>query len=87
MVQTWSVALRLTNDGGSWSGSGLMIFAHSRQVMEFAGVLELAGEGGYEGLTLFLDQSGDFLSQAAWGLIVPTELVAPMPDPVEPLIE
>ena len=87
VVQTWSVALRLTNDDGAWSGSGPMIFAHSPKVMEFAGVLELTGEGGYEGLTLFLNQSGDFFSQAQWGLIVPTELVAPMPDPVEPVLE
>ncbi len=87
VVQTWSVALRLTNDGGSWSGSGPMIFAHTDQVMQFTGLLPLTGEGGYEGLTLYLSQSGDYLDQASWGLIFPTELVAPMPDPVGPVIE
>ena len=87
VVQTWSMTLRLTNDGGAWSGSGQMAFAHTDQVMGFAGVMPLMGEGDYEGLTLYLNQSGDFLSQASWGLIVPTELVAPMPDPVGPVAE
>ncbi|MEX1334028.1 MAG: hypothetical protein AB1Z66_01870 [Candidatus Limnocylindrales bacterium] len=87
VVQTQSVTMRLTNDGGSWSGPGEVMLAGSDQVMEMAGMMKLTGEGDYEGLTLFLSDSGDFLSQTAWGMIVPSELVASMPDPVEPAVE
>jgi hypothetical protein len=55
--------------------------------MEIAGMTKLTGEGGYDGLTLFLHQAGDHLSMSSWGLIVPNELLAPMPDPVEPTDE
>lgn len=83
-VDTTSVMVRLTNDAGSWSGPGERIGAVSDQVMEMAGITTLTGEGDYEGLTLYLGQSGDYLSQTSWGTIVPSELVAPMPEPVEP---
>jgi hypothetical protein len=83
IVQTQSVIVSLTNDGGSWSGPGQVMLAGSDQIMEMAGMIELTGEAGYEGLTLFLSGSGDFLSQKTWGMIVPSELVAPLPDPVE----
>lgn len=86
-VQTMSMNMRLTNEGGSWSGPGEVMLAFSDEIMEMAGVATLTGEGGYEGLTLFLSQGGDFLSQTAWGMIVPSDLVAPMPDPVEPVAE
>ena len=48
-----------------------MIDASTDQVMEMAGITTLTGEGDYEGLTLYLSRSGDFLSQAYWGMIVP----------------
>lgn len=83
-VDTSSVTVRLTNDGGSWSGPGEFIEASSDQVMEMAGITTLTGEGDYEGLTLYLSLTGDFLSHTYWGMIVPTELVAPVPAPVEP---
>ena len=86
MVQTMSMTVRLTNDGGSWSGPG-QVLVGGGQIMEMAGMFELTGEGDYEGLTLFLSGSGDFLSQKTWGMIVPSELVAPMPDPVAPVAE
>ena len=87
IVQTMSVIVRLVNGGGSWSGPGEVMLAGSDEIMEMAGMLKLTGEGGYEGLTLFLSEGGDFLSQTAWGLIVPNDLLAPMPDPVEPVAE
>ena len=87
VVQTMSATVRLNNEGGSWSGPGEMMLAGADEIIEMAGMTTLAGEGGYEGLTLFLSQGGDFLSQTAWGMIVPSDLVAPMPDPVEPAAE
>jgi hypothetical protein len=78
-VQTGSTWMRLTNDGGSWSGRGQVMLSFSDDIIAMAGVTTLSGEGGYEGLTLFLSTSGDFLSQQSWGLIVPNELVAPAP--------
>jgi hypothetical protein len=86
-VQTQSLTMRLTNEGGSWSGLGQVMLGFSDEIIEMAGMTTLTGEGGYEGLTLFLSQGGDFLSQTAWGMIVPSDLVAPMPDPAEPVTE
>jgi hypothetical protein len=87
VVQTMSMAVRLTNEDGSWSGPGEVMLSGSDEIMELAGMLKLTGEGGYEGLTLFLSEGGDFLSQKAWGLIVPDDLAAPMPDPVGPVAD
>jgi len=78
-VQTGSTWMRLTNEGGSWSGPGQVMLSFSDEIIAMTGVTTLSGEGGYEGLTLFLTTSGDFLSQQSWGLIVPNELVAPAP--------
>jgi hypothetical protein len=83
-VQTMSMQLRLSNEGGAWSGPGQAMLGFSDEIIQIAGLMTLEGEGGYEGLTLFLSQGGDFLSQRYWGLIVPTELVAPVPGPVNP---
>ena len=46
----------------------------------------LTGEGGYEGLSLILNQIWDADSERQWGVVLPSELVPPMPDPVEPVV-
>ena len=47
----------------------------------------LTGEGGYEGLTLIMGQFGSDGAMTNWGVIVPSDQVPPMPDPIEPSAE
>ena len=86
-VQNWSITARLVNDDGAWSGPSQIIAASSDQVGGIASMTKMTGEGSYDGLTLFLHESADRLRMSSWGMIVPNELVAPMPDPVEPASE
>jgi len=86
-VQNWSITARLVNDDGAWAGPSQIIAAHSDEVGGIASMTKMTGEGDYDGLTLFLHESADRLRMSSWGMIVPNELVAPMPDPVEPASE
>ena len=87
VLQNWSMTARLANDGGAWSGPVQIVGVHSPEFGQLAGMSKLTGEGGYDGLTLFMHQAGDHFSFTSWGLIVPNELLAPMPDPVGPAEE
>jgi len=75
----WHNAVRLTNDGGSWVGHETSVVVYGDDGVPTEGhVIELVGEGGYDGLSLFV------ISQpvAPWvGIIVPTDTVPPQPDP------
>lgn len=86
-VQTFTAQVRLTNDDGAWAGGDHGVFAFAEGV--FAGSYSnvLTGEGGYEGLSLIVNQTWDADSERFWGVILPSELVPPMPDPVEPTVE
>jgi hypothetical protein len=76
-----SDAVRLVNAGGSWVGSnrGFLTFpSDGPPTVQFLG--ELVGEGGYEGLTLFLAQTGDAEEVRTLGVIVPTADTPAVPD-------
>ena len=81
--------IRLTNDDGAWVGTGLDVAAIDEAATDCpagqecypatqGSMYELAGEGGYDGLTMFIiDQpEGAYL-----GVIVPTTSVPTQPDP------
>ena len=73
--------MRLVNDGGSWVGSsrGFLTFASDGPpTVQFLG--ELVGEGGYEGLTMFLAETGDAEDVRWLGVIVPTGDIPAVPD-------
>ena len=76
-----SDAARLVNDGGSWVGSsrGFLTFASDGPpTVQFLG--ELVGEGGYEGLTMFLAETGDAEDVRWLGVIVPTGDIPAVPE-------
>jgi hypothetical protein len=91
-LQTYAFRMGLTNDGGEWSGTdhGVMAFAEGA-FGAAGGVTVLTGEAGYEGLTLILDipwsMPGEADTSTAWGIIVPSDQMPPMPDPIEPPAE
>ena len=75
------LGVRLVNDGGSWVGSyrGFLTFpSDGPGTVQFLG--ELAGEGGYEGLTMFLAETGDTDNVGWLGVIVPTDAVPAVPN-------
>ncbi len=47
----------------------------------------LTGEGGYEGLTPIMGQSAGADAMVNWGVVVPSDQMPPMPDPVSPTTE
>jgi hypothetical protein len=81
---TAALSERLTNDGGAWSGTGRFVMAMAEDGGMMGGMDVLTGEGGYEGLTLIMGQFGSDGAMTNWGVIVPSDQVPPMPDPIEP---
>ena len=74
-------AVRLLNDGGSWVGTHrrfLTFPSDGPETVQFLG--ELVGEGAYEGLTMFLAETGDTEDVRWLGVIVPTDDVPAVPD-------
>jgi hypothetical protein len=47
----------------------------------------LTGEGGYEGLTLIMGQSANDDTMTNWSIILPSDLMPPVPEPIEPNIK
>jgi hypothetical protein len=86
-VQGFAVQMRLTNDDGAWAGSGHGAFAFSEGIIAGSLSTLLTGEGGYEGLSLILNRTWDADSERQWGVVLPNELVPPMPEPVETAAE
>ena len=74
---------RLTNDGGAWSGSGRFFMANAGDGGVMASMDVLTGEGDYEGLALIMGQSAGAGPASNWGVIVPSDQMPPVPDPVE----
>ena len=81
MIDVISFSQRIVNEGGSWSGTGTLV-DHTAPgegaARSGASMATLAGESGYDGLTLFLlltpgDEGGS-------GFIVPTANVPPVPE-------
>jgi hypothetical protein len=84
-VLSAATSQRLTNDGGAWVGEGRMVLADAGGSSRMAGMTVLAGEGDYAGLTLILSQAWDAAADPLyWGIIVPTDQLPPMPDPIGP---
>jgi hypothetical protein len=76
-----SDAVRLVNDGGSWVGNnrGFRTFpSDGPETVQFLG--ELVGEGGYEGLTMFVAQTGDAGDVRWLGVIVPSGEIPTVPE-------
>ncbi len=90
---TVTSSVRLVNDGGTWSGTGLSMVAFtsemalSDEVPRTTGLIVLTGAGGYQGLTLIMSAPDDFDNAANWGVIIPTGGMPPVPDPMEPPAE
>ena len=82
-----ATSVRLANDGGAWSGTGrgTITYLDGRSLM--TGLSMLTGEDGYEGLTLMMNQYWDADTTTFWGVILPSDQVPPVPDPVEPPAE
>jgi hypothetical protein len=71
--------LRLSNDGGTWSGTGQGF----HMITERGGATYMAvliGEGGYEGLTLAMVEYADDDTQTRRGVIFPSDQMPPVPD-------
>jgi hypothetical protein len=83
-VITTAESDRLTNEGGTWAGTGRSVMTGG-EVLMMTGTGVLTGEGGYEGLTLVM---GQFMranvADTNWGFILPSDQVPPIPDPVQP---
>ena len=85
--------VRLVNDGGTWSGTGMSMVAFTIEMAlsdegpRSTGLIVLTGEGGYQGLTLIMSTPDDLDNEANWGVIIPTDGMPPMPDPMEPPAE
>ena len=73
---------RLVNDGGAWSGTSLGLFM-SAEDGAVTSMTVLTGEGGYEGLTLIMSEYYDDNAQTQRGVIVPSDQMPPVPDPIE----
>ena len=80
---TAATSVRLANDGGAWSGTGRGTIAYLDGHGLMTGLSMLTGEDGYEGLTLMMNQYRDLDTTTFWGVILPSDQVPPMPDPVE----
>ena len=86
-VITTATSERLTNEGGTWTGTGRGVMTGG-EVLMMTGMDVLTGEGGYEGLTLVMGQFMQAnVADTNWGFILPSDQVPPMPDLVEPPAE
>ena len=78
-------AVRLVNDGGSWVGMGRGANARDTDDEDAGGrawLTEYAGEGGYEGLTMYTFRMGTGAEPPeSIGFILPAELIPPFPEP------
>jgi hypothetical protein len=78
-------SVRLANDGGAWVGTlRFMSSTDANGEGPVGAFAELVGEGGYEGLSLFIFETfdGDFeAGPASNAFIVPTDMVPAMPPP------
>jgi hypothetical protein len=69
-------SLRLVNDGGAWTGTARSF--GSGDATQGVDIWELTGEGGHDGLNLFMfDYAGN---EQAWGIIVADDAMPPVPD-------
>jgi hypothetical protein len=81
--QVASGSIRLLNEGGAWVGTsrGLgtrLLPEGDDSVLTFK---ELSGEGGYEGLSMFIFHPSMDPEGRPVGFIVPSDVVLPFPEP------
>jgi hypothetical protein len=69
-----SFSLRITNDGGSWAGSGRAYRGGEGQAVS---IWEFTGEAGYEGLTAYMFGDGEI--EEPWGILVSGAAIPPFP--------
>jgi len=67
-------SLRVANDDGAWAGTGRAYRGSDGQAVS---IWELIGEGGYEGLRVFMFGDGEI--EEPWGLIVSEDAIPPYP--------
>jgi hypothetical protein len=81
--QVGRVAVRLVNDGGSWVGThqGFIVSPLAEGPPSVGFFSEMAGEDGYEGLSLFLVDTFTSDGPIKMGVIVPSGAVHPFPEP------
>jgi hypothetical protein len=75
-------SLRLANDGGAWVGMTRTVMSVDPNGEGTVGAfMELTGEGGYEGLSLFVFDTAGVAGEepVSNAFIVPTEMVPVMP--------
>ena len=81
MYYTLSSSVRLVNDGGAWVGTnrGVNVESEDGAAGWYA---EYAGEGGYEGLSMYTFKTfADLQDEGTWvGFIVPANAVPPIPE-------
>ena len=82
-VMTASMSERLINDGGAWAGTGRFVMAGGDDGGVIASMDVLTGEGGYEGLTLIVGQFEGGGPMSNWGVILPSDQVPAVPEPIE----
>jgi hypothetical protein len=71
---------RVDHDGGAWVGTGAA-YSFAYGAAQGAGFWESVGEGGYEGLTMFLWRELKHDPDMLTGIIVPSESVPANPPP------
>jgi hypothetical protein len=75
-VTMFSTSMRLVNDEGGWTGTA-RVFGGDEDAQRIQ-VWELTGEGGYDGLSLFMFVPAG--TEQPWGIILPSESIPPVPD-------
>jgi len=72
--------VRLTTDDGAWVGTLVSTDLHDVEAETNAGggFFDLAGEGAYEGLSMFITAAPE---QGLQGMIVPSDIVPTQPEP------
>jgi hypothetical protein len=86
-VRTATVSVRLVNDSGAWSGTSTGVTVLAEDAPRSTELTVLAGEGGYEGLSLVMSASHDGDNEMLWGVIIPADGMPPIPDSVEVPVE
>jgi hypothetical protein len=84
---TAATSVRLANESGAWSGTGRAGLAGVEGRSLLSLMAALTGEGDYEGLSLVMNQYRYADAETFWGVILPSDEVPPMPEPVEPTSE
>ena len=84
-LSLWEFRFELTNEDGSWTGTGSTVVSHEGGEDGPETSIEpsrLQGAGAYQGLTLVMITTNRDSDQERWGVIVPSAEVPQAPDSV-----